>query len=162
MVTRRDIENAYALIIGISKYKDPRLPELRYTRADAEGMFRLLTDKKKVGLNPDNIKILLDNDATSFNIKNSISNWLFRNADQDSIVFIYFAGHGGVEVDRLGIEKDKLAKFLLPDLKGDQILEPYAVKVARSVLRRRRAGNRSFLFAFELVVNFFHPEHRAY
>jgi formylglycine-generating enzyme required for sulfatase activity/uncharacterized caspase-like protein len=114
MITNSNFEKAYALIIGISKYRDPRIPELRFTRADAEGIYKLLTDPKKVGLDTDNIKILLDSDATRFNIRNSISNWLFRNADQDSIVFIYFAGHGGVEEDRLGIEKDKYAKYLLP------------------------------------------------
>jgi formylglycine-generating enzyme required for sulfatase activity len=114
MKKNSDLENAYALIIGISKYRDPRIPELRFTRADAEGMYKLLTDPKKVGLNPDNIKLLLDDDATAFNIKNAISSWLFKNADPNSVVFIYFAGHGGVEEDRLGIEKDKLAKYLLP------------------------------------------------
>ncbi len=114
MTNNSDLENAYALIIGISKYRDPRIPELRFTRADAEGIYKLLTDPEKVGLNPDNIKLLLDNDATSFNIKNAISNWLFKNADPDSVVFIYYAGHGGVEEDRLGIEKDKYAKYLLP------------------------------------------------
>ncbi len=114
MTSNSDLENAYALIIGISKYRDPRIPELRFTRADAEGIYELLTDPKKVGLNPDNIKLLLDQDATAFNIKNAISSWLFKNAEPDSVVFIYFAGHGGVEEDRLGVEKDKLAKYLLP------------------------------------------------
>ncbi|MCZ7403210.1 MAG: hypothetical protein O8C61_13390, partial [Candidatus Methanoperedens sp.] len=33
-----------------------------------------------------------------------------------------------------------------PILKGYGMLEPYAVKVASTVLRRGRAGNRSFLF----------------
>ncbi len=39
MVTGRDIDNAYALIIGISEYKDPEIPKLNYTHADAEGIF---------------------------------------------------------------------------------------------------------------------------
>ncbi len=39
-----------------------------------------------------------------------------------------------------------------PILKGYGLLEPYAVKVASTVLRRGRAGNRSFLFDYELVV----------
>ncbi len=110
---KSDLENAYALIIGISKYKDLRMPPLKYARADAEGMFQLMSDPKRMGLNIDNIKVLLDDDATQFNIKNAISNWLYKNADKDSIVFIYFAGHGGVEVDRLNIEKDRLAKYLI-------------------------------------------------
>lgn len=114
MAKSSDLENAYALIIGISNYKDTRIPKLNYTRADAEGIFKFLIDQKRVGLKQDRIKVLLDADATLFNIKNAISDWLFKNADKNSVVFIYFAGHGGVEEDRLGIEKDKLAKYMLP------------------------------------------------
>lgn len=116
------LENAYSLIIGISEYKDPRIPGLKYTHADAEGIFKLLTDPKKLGLSKDKIKILLDRDATQFNIKNAISSWLFKNADEDSVVFIFYAGHGGVEEDRLGLEKDHLAKYLLP---YDTVLEDF-------------------------------------
>jgi hypothetical protein len=36
---------------------------------------------------------------------------------------------------------------LSPYQNGDGMLEPYAVKVACTVLRRERAGNRSFLFS---------------
>jgi len=32
------------------------------------------------------------------------------------------------------------------------MLEPYAVKVARTVLRRGRASNRSFLFDYEFPI----------
>lgn len=109
-----DLKNAYALIIGISKYSDTRIPELNYTRADAEAIYGLLIDPEKVGLNRDKVKVLLDEEATGFNIKSAITDWLFKNADNESIVFIYFAGHGGVEEDRLGIEKDGLSKYMLP------------------------------------------------
>lgn len=114
MAKSSDLENAYALIIGISDYKDPRIPKLNYTHADAEGIFKLLTDPKRLGLSKDRIKLLLDEDATRFNIKNAINTWLFKNADKDSVVFIFFAGHGGLEEDHLGIEKDSFAKYLLP------------------------------------------------
>jgi hypothetical protein len=122
MAKSADIEKAYALIIGISEYKDPDIHRLNYTHADAEGIFRLLTDPRKLGLSKDRIKILLDRDATRFNIENAISSWLFKNADEDSVVFIFFAGHGGVEEDRLGLEKDNLAKYLLP---YDTVLEDF-------------------------------------
>ncbi len=114
MVTGEDIDNAYALIIGISEYKDPGIRRLNYTHADAESIFKLLTDPKNLRLSKDKIKILLDEDATLFNIKDAISNWLYKNADKDSVVFIFFAGHGGVEEDRTKTEKDSLAKYLLP------------------------------------------------
>ena len=86
-----DIEKAYALIIGISEYKDPGIRRLNYTHADAEGIFKLLTDPKKLGLSKDNIRILLDKDATRFNISDAISNWLYKNADEDSVVDNLFA-----------------------------------------------------------------------
>jgi len=41
-----------------------------------------------------------------------------------------------------------------PILKGYGMLEPYAVKVASTVLRRGRAGNRSFLFDYQFVAFF--------
>ena len=109
-----ELENAYALIIGISNYKNPRIPKLNYTHADAEGIFELLTDPKRLCLSEDKIKILLNEDATRFKIKNAITSWLRKNADKDSIVIIFFAGHGHAEEDPTGIEKDNLIKYLLP------------------------------------------------
>jgi hypothetical protein len=41
-----------------------------------------------------------------------------------------------------------------PILKGYGMLEPYAVKVASTVLRRGRAGNRSFLFDLFMLHGF--------
>jgi len=114
MLEKSPLDNAYALIIGISNYKDPNIRKLKYTRADAEGINKILSDPKKVGLNPEKIKILLDENATLFNIKNAITDWLYKNANRDSYVLIYFAGHGGLEEDKLGTETDNWAKYLLP------------------------------------------------
>ncbi len=105
-------ENVYGLIIGISNYKDPAITKLDYTRADAEGIFKILADPKLVGIKQDKIKMLLDGDATKFNIEDAISDWLYKNADKDSTVLVYFAGHGGLEEDRQGLEKEKT--YLLP------------------------------------------------
>ena len=112
--TNPDEKDAYALIVGIATYKDPKIPKLNHTTHDAKAIFDLLVDPDMAGFKEENVKIFLDEEATSFNIKDAISNWLFKNAKEDSIVFIFFAGHGGVEEDRFGIEKDNLAKYLLP------------------------------------------------
>ncbi len=108
------VVNAYALVIGISKYKDPGIKMLNFTSADAEAIFKLLTDPERVGIKQDNIKILLDENATLFNIRDAISDWLYRNADEDSTFVIYFSGHGGREEDRRGFEKDRVAKYIIP------------------------------------------------
>ena len=112
--TNQDVKDAYALIVGISTYKDSKIPKLNYTTHDAQAIFDLLVNPDMAGFKKENVKFFLDDEATLFNIKDAISNWLFKNAKEDSIVFIFFAGHGGVEEDRFGIEKDNLAKYLLP------------------------------------------------
>jgi len=106
--------HGYALIIGISNYQDTRIPKLDCTVPDAQAVFDLLTDPDMAGFEKENVKILLDEEGTLNKIKDAISNWLFKNADEDSTVIIFFAGHGGVEEDRFGIETDHLAKYLLP------------------------------------------------
>ena len=37
-------QNAHAVIIGINKYQDPKIQDLRYACADAEGVYKVLTD----------------------------------------------------------------------------------------------------------------------
>jgi hypothetical protein len=73
-----------------------------------------LADPQLSACSPDHLKLLLDEQATLFNIKHAISGWLFQNATPDSTVLIYFAGHGGLENDKLGAEKDGVSKYLLP------------------------------------------------
>ncbi len=106
--------HGYALIVGISNYQDIRIPKLDCTVPDAEAVFDLLTDPEMAGFEKKNVKILLDEEGTLNKIKDAISNWLFKNADEESTVIIFFAGHGGVEEDRFGVETDHLAKYLLP------------------------------------------------
>ena len=68
----KNLENAYALIIGISKYMDNRISELKYTHADAEDFSKLITDPKRIGLKTENVRVLLDENATLSRIKEAI------------------------------------------------------------------------------------------
>jgi len=104
----------YALIIGVGKYKDDRIQPLNFARADAQGLYELLLDPQHVGLSEKNVKLLIDEEATLYNIKNLISGWLFQHATKDSTVIIFFAGHGGLESDKTNRENDGIAKYLLP------------------------------------------------
>lgn len=106
--------SAFALIVGIGRYQDETIRPLEYTHADAEAFYRLLTDSRRCGIPDANIKLLLDEQATLFNIKHAISGWLYQHATPESSVIVFFAGHGGVESDRTGQEPDGMAKYLLP------------------------------------------------
>lgn len=107
-------KKVFALVIGIGNYADQRIRSLHYTRADAEGFSTLLQDPGHLGLPADNIKLLVDQQATLREIKRAISTWLFQRADEDSTVLVFFAGHGGLETDKTAVEADGIAKYLLP------------------------------------------------
>lgn len=107
-------KSTYAVIVGISQYRDARIRKLDYTRADAQAFYNLLLDRERAGLPSENVKLLLDDQATRFSIEDAISDWLFKRAKPESTVIVFFAGHGGTESDKTGTEKDGIAKYLLP------------------------------------------------
>ena len=53
-------DNSYALVVGISRYKDERIRELPYTDADAGAFSELLTDPRGAGFQKENVRLLLD------------------------------------------------------------------------------------------------------
>ena len=83
----------WAVIIGVSRYSDTHIQSLRYANADAEYFYNWLISSTGGKYSPDNIKLLLDKEATSKNIKDALFNWL-RQAIEEDVVIIYFAGHG--------------------------------------------------------------------
>ncbi len=89
--------NLYAVIIGIGDYQDEKIPDLRFTVNDAQGMYEVLTDPQFGGIPEENIQLLLDEDATVQNIKKAIGVWLKRQAREEDTVIIYYAGHGAPE-----------------------------------------------------------------
>jgi len=108
------MENIYAIVIGIGDYQDPGISKLKYTHADAKAFAELLIDPDRCGIPKDQIKVLLDEEANCYNIKDSISDWLFQNAAEDSTAIIFFAGHGGSEPSRRSGGADASDKYLLP------------------------------------------------
>jgi uncharacterized caspase-like protein len=86
----------WAVVIGISKYKDSRIAGLRYASADARSFYDWLISQQGGGYAPARIRLLLDSEATVQNIKNALFNWLKQPLEED-MVTIYFAGHGSPE-----------------------------------------------------------------
>jgi tetratricopeptide (TPR) repeat protein len=90
---------AYAVIIGIDKYKDPGIRGLNYTVNDAEELAKTLTDPRYGGFKKENVTLLLNSDATTKNIKMAIGVDLKR-APEDGLAVIFFAGHGAPEGEK--------------------------------------------------------------
>jgi len=100
IVTSPKIGNYYAVVIGIGKYKDDRIPKLKYTTVDAEEIYKILTDPQYGNFPENQVKLLIDEHATYYNIKSAIGTWLKRNTRKNDTVIIFFAGHGAPEDEK--------------------------------------------------------------
>jgi uncharacterized caspase-like protein len=78
-----------ALIIGINDYQGP--PKLKTAVADATGIRDVLVDR--YGFKTENIKLLLNADATRSRIEGALFR-LAREAGPQDSVLVYYAGHG--------------------------------------------------------------------
>ena len=87
----------YAIVIGIGNYKDRKIPPLHYTVADAQGMYNVLANEKYGFLLKENVKLLINEEASTQNIKKIFRTWLKKNVRENDSVIIYFAGHGASE-----------------------------------------------------------------
>jgi len=104
----------WAVVIGIAKYQDSRIRALKYTVRDAQAVYQFLTDPAGGGFPRDNVRLLLNEQATQRAIKNTLGQFLPERAVQGDLVFMYYAGHGAPEVDRAKREPDGFSKYLVP------------------------------------------------
>ena len=83
--------NSYAVIIGINNYASDDVPDLGYAVEDAESIANLLITK--LGYNEENIHLLLNEDATLINIKNTLYQIAIEAGKNDRIL-VFYGGHG--------------------------------------------------------------------
>ena len=105
----------WAVVIGVGQYDHPSIPRLKYTVADAEGIYEMLISV--AGFKKEHVLLLTDKSdkkPTLKNIKWALGTFLARSARKDDTVLIFFAGHGAPETDPRGLERDGLAKYLIP------------------------------------------------
>lgn len=82
-----------ALVIGIDAYvTDPAITPLSGAVNDARSIQRFLIDH--AGYRPDEIRMLLDAEATAEGIRSAIRSWLIEGTRPGDRAFLFFAGHG--------------------------------------------------------------------
>jgi len=84
----------HALVIGISKYQN--IPSLSFADADAYSFYSYLISPAGGNIDSNNIKLLLNEKATSANIFAALD-WMLEVAKEGENVLIYFSGHGDLE-----------------------------------------------------------------
>jgi tetratricopeptide (TPR) repeat protein len=85
----------WAVIVGISKYqKLPGGQQLQFADRDAIAFADAI---KKIGVRPENIRLLVGADAPASAIKGALGNWLARSVAETDTVLFFFSGHGYYE-----------------------------------------------------------------
>lgn len=86
----------YALLVGVSKFKNPELA-LQFASADATVFSKLLESPRAGGLSPENVVLLTDEKATVSAVRLGFQDFLKRRAGKSDTVIILVASHGTVE-----------------------------------------------------------------
>ena len=114
-IRKKDYPNKVALIIGIENYSDS--PKASYANLDAKYFYEYV--KRSFGIREENIKLLIDKEATQSNYYEALSLWL-PNKIKENIteLVIFYSGHGlatpdGKELYLLAHDS-KTASSLLP------------------------------------------------
>lgn len=100
-----------ALVVSIDNYIDPQA-RLQGAVNDGRNIQKLLTGT--LGFAPDQVKMLLDRDATRAGILGTFQSWLVNGTGPGDEVFFYYSGHGLQVPDVSGDEQDGLDEALAP------------------------------------------------
>ncbi len=87
---------ARAVVVGISDYQSPQIPDLRFADRDATAFADWLRSPAGRALPPENIVLLTNKTATTGAIASAMD-WLIAECQAGDRAIIYFSGHGDVE-----------------------------------------------------------------
>ena len=139
----------YAVIIGINKYKNPNIESLKVAGVDANSIYQLITDPKGGGFSKENVKLLLDDQATRESITNAIGEWLPSQVRSGDMVLIFYSGHGGVEPDTTGEEPDGNSKYIIPSDSDPNNLFTTAIQNSTITRMLQRVQSNQMVFLID-------------
>lgn len=87
------VREKWALVIGISKFRDKNIPPLTYPAKDAKDFADILRDPNYGRFKRENVKVLTDEEATTVEIKKQIDELIGKVQPEDLVVF-YLSSHG--------------------------------------------------------------------
>lgn len=98
----------YGVFVGIDSYRDKRIGQLKYARADAEALYDLF----ERSLDPAEVELhlVLDEQACRLSVVRLIGEEISRRAVENDVIVLYFAGHGAPEATD---SVDTIARYLV-------------------------------------------------
>ena len=97
-----DLPRGYAVVIGISGYKNLPNEPLPFAEKDAQNIYSVLIGKEGGNLGFENVVKLIGPDATLSRIQDTLERWLPSQAKATDRVVVFFVGHGLVDKDGRG------------------------------------------------------------
>jgi len=94
--TNQPVNQTRAVVVGISDYQDPAIPDLRFADRDAEAFAAWLRSPAGGNVPGGNIQLLVNAQATGAAVAGAID-WLVSATQAGDAAIIYFSGHGDVE-----------------------------------------------------------------
>lgn len=116
----RPIADKWAIVIGISNFKDPSI-NLKYAAKDATDFRNVLISQEN--FQPDHVQLLTDGDATKDKIISKLGEgWLGKLAKRDDLVVVYVSSHGSASQEDVNVnflvaedtDKNKLVSTGIP------------------------------------------------
>jgi hypothetical protein len=99
----RAVHDKWALVVGVQQFQDPAIPTLHFTAKDAHDFAAGLTDPQSGRFKPENVRVLVDKQATVRGIREGIG-WLRERVKPEDLVVIYVSTHGSPKtMDTLGV-----------------------------------------------------------
>jgi hypothetical protein len=123
--------DSVAIIIGISNYK--RAPKAEFSNEDARDFYDYAI--RALGIRPENIKLLIDEQAEDIEILNTLQSWLPAKVSKSkSDVYVFYSGHGLPSDDGKSL-------YFLPFGSDRQFLDRTAIsqQIMVSALQKARA-----------------------
>jgi hypothetical protein len=108
-----DVKSGTVMVlgIGVSKYQNPQIPNLKYADRDSQRIVDFFKNKYK--LSDDRAILWTNEEATAIKITRFITNNAMKLLDKDDTFILYFGGHGAPDVDETSNDNDGLKKYLL-------------------------------------------------
>ena len=104
----------YALVVGVSTYRDPKIPKLDLADRDAQAFGDFLRDQTKI-FTDTHVTFLLNEKATKSEVEKYLY-YMLPKAGKDDTVILFFSGHGAFDPMR-----PKEFLFLSYDSESDYI-----------------------------------------
>jgi hypothetical protein len=139
----------FAVIIGIDKYKSPDIESLSVAGVDAKSIYQIITDPKGGGFPVENVKLLLNDQATKEGITKALGEWLPGQAKPDDMVLIFYSGHGGIEPDSSGEEADGNSKYIITHDADPKNLFSTAIQNSNLSGMLQRIGSNRMIFLID-------------